>query len=185
MTSEQKNKNVAQFFQKEENKMVNYIRKLFNFRYSSLAPEDIIQDIALNIFDRIDFDNQIENIASYVYRSIRNRLIDIQRKKNYEVSYDNMVDDEDEENYFLRSLSEEDTPEEDYLQELQEEEIAYRAIDKLKPEQRDIIVATEFEGYSFEDLSQKWDTPVGTLLSRKHRAVAQLQKIVKADLAKL
>lgn len=182
MTSEQKNKKVAQFFEKEESKLISYVRKLFNFRYSSLAPEDIIQEIALNIFDRIDFDSQIENIASYVYRSIRNRIIDIQRKKNYEISYDNFTYDEDEENPFLRSLSEEDTPEEFYLQELYEEELVFQCIEKLKPDQKDIIVATEFEGYSFEELSQKWDTPIGTLLSRKHRAVAQLQKLVRKEL---
>jgi RNA polymerase sigma factor (sigma-70 family) len=185
MTSEQKNKKVAQFFEKEENKLINYVKKLFNFRYSSLAPEDIIQEIALNIFDRIDFDNQIENIASYVYRSIRNRIIDIQRKKNYEISYDSFTDDEDEENLFLRSLSEEDTPEEEYIQELYEEEVVFKSIEQLKPEQKNILVATEFEGFSFEELSKEWKVPIGTLLSRKHRAVAQLQKIVRLELEKL
>ena len=49
-------------------------------------------------------------------------------------------------------------------------------MDKLKPDERDIIVETEFNGRSFNDLSIEWNTPVGTLLARKHRALGKLQK---------
>jgi len=53
----------------------------------------------------------------------------------------------------------------------------FEAMEKLKPEFQGIIWATEFEGRTFQELSQELGTPVGTLLSRKHRAIAALQKV--------
>jgi RNA polymerase sigma factor (sigma-70 family) len=50
------------------------------------------------------------------------------------------------------------------------------ALDALEPNQRAIWVATELDGYSFRELSKEWGVPVGTLLARKHRANAALQK---------
>jgi RNA polymerase sigma-70 factor (ECF subfamily) len=53
-----------------------------------------------------------------------------------------------------------------------------QAIEKLKPEQQEVIIATEFEGYTFEELSEKTGVPIGTLLSRKHRAMAKLYNML-------
>jgi DNA-directed RNA polymerase specialized sigma24 family protein len=39
-----------------------------------------------------------------------------------------------------------------------------------------VWIATEIDGYTFRELSKEWGLPMGTLLVRKHRAVAALQK---------
>jgi DNA-directed RNA polymerase specialized sigma24 family protein len=38
------------------------------------------------------------------------------------------------------------------------------------------VLATELEGRSFKDLAEEWQTPIGTLLARKHRAVQALRE---------
>jgi len=53
------------------------------------------------------------------------------------------------------------------------------AMEELKPDQQAVIMETEFEGVSFEDLSERWNVPIGTLLSRKHRAINKLKQIIK------
>jgi RNA polymerase sigma factor (sigma-70 family) len=49
------------------------------------------------------------------------------------------------------------------------------AIDRLGDDERAVFLATELEGRKFRELAAEWDTPVGTLLARKHRAVVRLR----------
>jgi DNA-directed RNA polymerase specialized sigma24 family protein len=37
-------------------------------------------------------------------------------------------------------------------------------------------VATELDDYTFKELAEKWNEPIGTLLSRKSRAAKALRK---------
>jgi len=53
------------------------------------------------------------------------------------------------------------------------------ALDNLEPNQRAVWIATELDDYSFRELSEEWGVPLGTLLARKHRAVAALQKALQ------
>ena len=50
-----------------------------------------------------------------------------------------------------------------------------QALDRLPPAQRAVWVAVEIEGASFRDLAEKWNEPIGTLLSRKSRATKSLR----------
>jgi DNA-directed RNA polymerase specialized sigma24 family protein len=39
-----------------------------------------------------------------------------------------------------------------------------------------LLIATEIEGYSFAELSELWNVPLGTLLSQKSRALNKVKK---------
>ena len=71
--------------------------------------------------------------------------------------------------------------EEDFYKDENVYEKMMEAMDKLKSQERDIIIETEFNGRSFNELSIEWNTPVGTLLARKHRALSKLQKILQNE----
>ena len=53
------------------------------------------------------------------------------------------------------------------------------ALDSLPPRQRAVFVATELGGQTFKDLSIQWNEPIGTLLSRKCRAVKALRETLQ------
>ena len=53
-------------------------------------------------------------------------------------------------------------------------------MDDLPKEQREVFVAHEWMGYSFDDISALTGVSVNTLLSRKHYAVLQLRKRLRA-----
>ncbi len=162
-------KSLAEIFSKEFYKLKAYINKFIN-EYGALEAEDIIQDVALNIFSKPDFDSRIENTLAFVYKSIKNKIIDNYRSKKKTISLDN------DETYFEL--------EDDYSNasiELEKDEeilILQNALDMLSESQRQIIIETEFEGKTFAELSEEWGVPIGTLLNRKHRAMANLQKIL-------
>jgi len=49
-----------------------------------------------------------------------------------------------------------------------------KAIVGLKPVYRNIIGAIDFEGFTYRELSAETGVPEGTLMSRRHRAIALL-----------
>ena len=174
MTRKETHSAVSNFFVTEKKKLINFInQRVYTYEIDA---EDVIQDVALNIFSRIDFDTPIRNIGAVIYRSIRNKIIDIRRRKNNNVLYESFTNDNDE-SVLIKTIPEESISYEEIEQKKQEEEKLYKALDKLNPNQHEIIIATEFEGNTFEQLSKQWKVPIGTLLARKHRAMAKLQEL--------
>jgi len=173
MVEQEQELSVTGFFSKQYKKLV----RSFRARYADLSEmevEDIISDLMTDLFNRVDISEEIENIGAYVYRSIQNKIIDYLRRRKKTVS--SSETDRDEENTGRKSYPE---PVYDMQAELDASEIRQRlslALDKLEPNQRAVWIATELDDYSFRELSEEWGVPLGTLLARKHRAVAALQK---------
>lgn len=164
---------LREIFEKEYARLVNYTRRLFDDT-SDMNAEDIVQEVALNMFSRVDFDSDVENGIGYVFRAIRNKVIDLYRKRRILVSID-----KDEENSEMTELESGEISVEANLELEEEIERLNFAIENLSDDHREIVVATEIEGRSFVELSAETGIPVGTLLSRKHRAMANLQKIIR------
>jgi RNA polymerase sigma factor (sigma-70 family) len=166
------------FFRKEYKKIVNYVRKNMEVRYYEASPEDIVQDVALNLLGALDLNTSIDSIAAYVYRSVKNKIIDSKRKKQVNVSLEDYTDKQSGKN--ILSIADENETDEP-SNAVVEPETLHAALALLNPEERALIMATGFEGKTFEELSVKWNIPVGTLLSRKHRALAKLSKIITSN----
>ncbi len=176
-------RNIANVVAAEYNNLLDFVRARWRSDAERDA-EDILQDVVTGLFTKVDFSKPIENVAGYIYRSLRNRIIDLQRKrKHISISLDK--EEETDEGSMVRQLADQghDVPSWSRNEKLQNRMM--RAIDQLKPEQQDIIYATEFEGYSYEELSREWEVPIGTLLARKHRALAKLNKMLSDEKEKL
>ena len=164
---------IADFFKTEHQKLIWYVRRLIDDTVERDS-EDIIQDVFLNIFNIADFTIPIENLAAYIYRSLKNRVIDILKKKRKEsvsldeFDYDGVLSGKNG-NAFDDVVSME-------VESKEMKDILYSAIDSLGEEYREIIILTEFEGKSFREISESLQIPIGTLLSRKSRAMKILQK---------
>jgi len=180
MKAEKEHKGLRNFISSEYKSLVSYVRRYLNEKYYNVSAEDIVQDVAVNLFSKLDFDEQFENIAGYVYRSIRNKITDFQRKKKKEIPYQKFTDDEGED-YFSENIED---IQESVLQEINDENfypVLNKALNKLSPNQQMVFVATEIDGYTFEELSDELEIPIGTLLSWKHRGVKKLKEIIRPD----
>lgn len=172
MSKEKENK-ISGFFKKEYHKLVKFAESYSV--YGSGEGEDAVQDVMLNIFDLADFTVSIEELSSYVYRSIKNRLIDMKKSRNS----NNISLNNSKENTSLEELISdfrEDITNEADKNELRE--ILFQAIDSLTELDRDIVIMTEFESISFKELSELKSIPIGTLLSRKSRALEKIRKFI-------
>ncbi len=170
MVSEKQNENnLSSFFKEEYGSLKNYVRSKIEHTTESDA-EDIIQDVALKIFSRPTDALPINNIGGFVYSAIKNRIIDILRTKkqktNHQKDLENLWTEFTE--MFYSSVHEE------YSETLKND--LKRAVRNLKPVYRDIIVAVDFEGYSYREISEETGISAGTLMSRRHRAISLLLK---------
>ena len=165
------------FFTRDGENLVRFVRRRAH-RISEMDAEDIVADVMLSLVSRFETTGPVENIAAYVYRAIRNRMVDYERKNAKTTSLDGMVSGEGEYS-FLETLvadSEEPFAEEERIAQMHR---LTEAIGKLEPRQRAILIATELKGKSFRELSEAWGEPIGTLLSRKSRAVKTLRQLLE------
>lgn len=165
------------FFTRDGEKLIRFVKSRAR-RISEMDAEDIVADVMLSLVSRLETNGPVENIAAYAYRAVRNKIADHERSKGKETSLDGMAD-EDGELPLLSILAAEN--EEPFAQEERAERMhrLTDAIGKLEPRQRAILIATELKGKSFRDLAEEWGEPIGTLLSRKSRAVKTLRKLLE------
>ncbi len=72
------------------------------------------------------------------------------------------------------ALCQYDKPDNSYSEQMKDE--LKKTILSLKPYYRDIIIAIDFEGYTYREISLETGIPEGTLMSRRHRAISLLYK---------
>ncbi len=61
------------------------------------------------------------------------------------------------------------------LQRKEIQEAVWQAMNRLKPEEREILILREFEGYSYNDIAGMLNIPVGTVMSRLYYARKSLR----------
>jgi len=170
MVSETDNYNkLKSFFNDEYHSLKAYANSRINDTADRNA-EDIVQEVALKIFSRADDLTPINNIAGFVYNSIKNKIIDIMRTKKGEISVEDEMENrllEFTELFYGKSDNA-------YSDSMKNE--LKKAIFKLKPLYRDTIIAIDFEGYSYKEVARESGIPEGTLMSRRHRALSILLK---------
>ena len=162
----------------EQTKLLRYVRRKLT-GISDMDAEDIVADVLFNVYNRMMADNHVENLAAYLYQSVKHKIWDRFRQARAPLSLDAL----DLETGLPRGEKLIDmTGDVEGL--LEQKEFALRlknALLKLEPKQRAVWVATELEGYSFRELSLKWEEPLGTLLSRKSRATQALRKLLQEE----
>jgi RNA polymerase sigma factor (sigma-70 family) len=140
--------------------------------------EDILQEVFLEFVQAYRLPEPIEQISAWLFRVARNRIIDRFRKKKTQ-SFSESIQDRGEEGggqYLdLEIPSPEGGPEAE-IARLAILEALQQALGELPVGQREVFVAHEIEGLSFESLSRRGGIPVNTLLSRKRYAVLYLRR---------
>ena len=163
----------AGFFRTNYRKLVRYL----TYRYEEMDEmdaEDIVSDVMAELFGDNPIADEIGNLTGYVYAAVRNRSIDLFRKRKASVSLDESGGPE---GGTIADTIAGESPSH-HEEEIRSGEMRTRiveALDALVPDQRAVWVATEIDGLGFAELAARWRTPIGTLLARKHRATAALQ----------
>ena len=178
MTEEQ-NDRISAAIAGEQSRLRNFIRKQVADESDA---EDILQEVFYELVQAYRLMRPIEQVGAWLFRVARNRITDRFRRRRVEPLRDSTVKEaENGEQLSLEDLlpSPDAGPEAAYAREVLLEELD-AALDELPEEQREVFVAHEFEGRSFNDLAAATGLSVNTLLSRKHYAVLHLRRRLRA-----
>ena len=178
MTDEQ-NHRIAETVEREQSRLRNFIRKRV---LDESEAEDILQEVFYELVQAYRLMKPVEKVGAWLFRVARNRIIDRFRKRKPEtVTSSPLAGEIDERAFPWEELlpSPDLGPEAAFAREILMEEID-AALDELPEEQREVFIAHELDGRSFNDLAAATGLSVNTLLSRKHYAVLHLRRRLRA-----
>jgi len=167
---------IENLFRTDRKKFLGFIRQRVR---TAEEAEDILQDVFTNVLAAsANVSKPIENIASWVFTAIRNRIIDSYRKKRAETFSDMQLpgQTEDGSDTFENFISDLTTGPETELMRKTIWEAVLKGLDELPAEQRDVFVKNEFEGVPFREIAEDTGVNINTLLARKRYAVLHLRK---------
>jgi RNA polymerase sigma factor (sigma-70 family) len=166
---------ISEAVERERGRLRNFIRKRVR---DEADAEDILQDAFYELVETYRMMKPVEQVGAWLFRVARNRIIDLFRKRKPEILESEIAGLAGEgERLTLEDLlpSPDAGPEAAYARSVLLDELD-AAIDELPEEQREVFVAHELEGRSFNELAAESGVSVNTLLSRKHYAVLHLRE---------
>jgi RNA polymerase sigma factor (sigma-70 family) len=175
----QQDQRISEAINREYARLRNFIRK----RVADQADaEDILQEVFYELIEAYRMMKPVEQVTAWLFRVARNRITDLFRSKQRTASRSEPLPiAEDGTELQLDDLlpSPDAGPEAAYVRGVLLEELE-AAVDELPAEQREVFIAHELMGYSFNEIAQQTGVGVNTLLSRKHYAVVQLRRRLQA-----
>jgi RNA polymerase sigma-70 factor (ECF subfamily) len=164
------------FWERNYHSLVTFVRGRLDDA-AHMDGEDIVQDVVLKLLDRPELIRPVKDLTGYIFRALRNRIVDEYRKPCFQTM---SLDEERLNNLSLHDIIPDMSyePEDSYAKEQMRNQI-YEAIDSLPLDQKLVIIETEFNGISFRELGKRLQTPVGTLLARKHRGLKTIHRELK------
>jgi RNA polymerase sigma-70 factor (ECF subfamily) len=160
------------------NMMINrYSKKVYNFALNFAGnredASDITQDIFLKVYNNIDKFKEDRNFDSWLLKLSKNYCIDFWRKNK---NAKNKVELDD--NIRNKTVHNEQQTTEDSIIKNNDISFLRGKLLLLPPDLRTLIIMRDIQDYSYQDISDNLNIPLGTTKSRINRARAKLAKIV-------
>ncbi|CAN5501963.1 sigma-70 family RNA polymerase sigma factor [soil metagenome] len=158
------------------NRLFAFIRQRVD---NSTDAEDVLQDVFEELTEAYRLTTPIEQVAAWLIRVAKNKIIDRYRKKKTLALEDQKFagGDGDDEPLLIADLlrgntsSPDSTFDNNLLWNMIEE-----GLDELPADQRKVFVWHELDGKSFTEIAEETGVSVNTLLSRKRYAVLHLRE---------
>lgn len=148
-----------------------YQSRLYNFVRSMVRNEQLAEDITQESFVKAWFSlGKLQNTASFkswLFRIANNNTLDYLRRKRLQV-----VDTDDA---VRETYVDERNPEAKAVAQARSLHIR-RALDKLKPDQKSILVMCDLQGLSYQEIAEALSIPFGTVQSRIFYARKKLKE---------
>ena len=178
----EQDRRIADAFARERGRLRGFIGKRVALADDA---EDILQEVFSELVEAARVLQPIEHLGAWLFEVARNRITDRFRRRRREHAVEVGNDDNDD----ARSLEEllpspDGGPEAAYMRRLFLEELD-AALDELPAAQRDVFIAHELEGRSFNELVRTTGIGLNTLLAQKRYAVLHLRRRLQAMRAEL
>jgi RNA polymerase sigma-70 factor (ECF subfamily) len=138
---------------------------------------DIVQDAFMHAYQSLDSFKGQAQFYTWLHRIAANTAISHCRKRQIPVR---VVDRESELPLEPADPSEFSRPSH-ALEQAEQESRIQKALQRLSPEHRVVLVMKELEGQKYEDIAEALGVPIGTIRSRLHRARSELRELLEQD----
>lgn len=156
-----------------EREALPHMDALYNFALrmtgDSDDANDLVQDTFLKAFRFFDKFEKGTNCKAWLFRIMKNTFINTYRKKTKEPD---KVDYEEVENFYenIKASSTDSAHlEKEIYENLLDDDIS-SAIASLPDDFKTVIILSDIEGFTYDEIADFTDCPVGTVRSRLHRA---------------
>jgi RNA polymerase sigma-70 factor (ECF subfamily) len=153
--------------------LLNFI---FRFVGEKNEAEDIVQETFLRLFKNKHYYKEIAKFSTWIYTIAGNlaktELRKRKRRKLFSISHYMST----EKDY---DIPDDTTSPESDTNTLITDKIIQKAIDKLSPKFKQVIILRDVQGFSYEEIAEIVNIPLGTVKSRVNRARLKLQEDLK------
>jgi RNA polymerase sigma-70 factor (ECF subfamily) len=141
--------------------------------------EDLVQETYLKAYRAFGSFKEGTNLKAWLYRILTNTFINSYRARKRRPEQTDIDDVEDLYLYRrlggLEAVNAGRSPEEEVLEHFTEAEVK-AAVEALPEQFRMAVLLADVEGFSYKEIAEILDIPIGTVMSRLHRGRKSLQK---------
>lgn len=152
----------------------NFIARIVN---QNDAP-DIVQEIFIKVWKNMNrFDSKKASFKTWIFTIARNTAIDFSRKKRV-LLFSDIKENEEGSSSFEENIPDESILPLETLQKLQDREIFNETLQKLSPEENEILILHYQEEMTFSEISKILNKGLNTVKSKHRRALIKLRTIL-------
>lgn len=171
-------------FKKQEDfrsEMIPHLDALYNFAIrlttDPTEAEDLVQDTIVKAYRFFNSYEKGTNAKAWLFRILKNSYINNYRKKSkqpHQVDYDEVSSFYET----VRSEQSDTTDMEDIMYRDMLDDQVTRALQRLPEDFRTVVLLCDVEGFTYEEIANMLDVPIGTIRSRLHRG----RNLLRAEL---
>ena len=168
-----------------EKLIVKYNRYVYNIAYRMMGNEedakDMSQETLIKAFKAISQFKMESSFSTWLYRITINVCKDeLRKRKETVLSYDAEIS---EDSTLKDIIKDEEANPILIYEKLELKASIETALDKLSEENKSVVVLKDLLGYSYEEIGEILQIPIGTVRSRLNRSRTMLKSILKIQLA--
>ncbi|MDX1996749.1 MAG: sigma-70 family RNA polymerase sigma factor [Thermoanaerobaculia bacterium] len=158
-----------------------FVDALYNTAYrmtrNAEDAEDLVQETYFKAYKYYDKFEEGTNFKAWLFKIMKNTFINNYRKRLLAPPQSDFADIEES---FESQVSEEagqhiKNPEEEFLEDVLDEDVQ-RSLESLPTDYRMVVLLADLEGFSYKEIAEILDVPVGTVMSRLYRGRRLLEK---------